>query len=391
MALGKEPYKELYAADLTALRDLSVMAERVYIHLACGERSSACCVASCDPEHLRYSVRARRTAEVMDALAELEAAGWLVLDLPMKQAWLPVQARRTWTGSESSATGWRNDLSRFRLSVASRQALNFIDTAPIAPSKGQSSPRPLSNSISSSISNRIPAVAKATATLAAPDVTRLALPMEAEPQADEVDPFADQPDPWSNIKPTVIDEVDLDYRPEVKLTPEAQDRIDRLKAEQAQQTLTLTAPKQSKTLTSAQQDAIFAKKRMAATVDLWNELLGKTTCGPCSHKEVAKMATQLMSNLAKYVSSEPGRDGSALIGWANAKSEYHSGRSGKRTWTLQQWLTTEHLAQVFADYRNERGDERKIRYLPERTLRDWREAEEAREAWVNSQQGQVAA
>jgi hypothetical protein len=105
---------------------------------------------------------------------------------------------------------------------------------------------------------------------------------------------------------------------------------------------------------------------------------------------VAKMATQLMSNLAKYVSSEPGRDGSALIGWADAKSEYHSGRTG-RTWTLQKWLTTEHLAHVFADYRNERGDERKIRYLPERTLRDWREAEEAREAWVNSQQGQVAA
>ena len=384
MALGKEPYKELYAADLTALRDLSVMAERVYIHLACGERSSACCVSSCDPEHLRYSVRARRTAEVMDALAELESAGWLVLDLPMKQAWLPVQARRTWAGSESSATGWRNDLSRFRLSVASRQALNFIDTAPIAPSKGQSSPRPLSNSISSSISNRIPAVAKATATsAAAAEAGAIAI----EPQADEVDPFANQPDPWANIKPTVIDEVDLDYRPEVKLTPEAQARLDAAR----QQTLTLTAPKPSKTLTPGQQDAIFAKKRMAATVDLWNELLGKKSCGPCSHKEVAKMATQLMQNLAKYVSSEPGCDGSALIGWAAAKSEYHSGRSGKRTWTLQQWLTTEHLAQVFADYRNERGDERKIRYLPERTLRDWREAEETREAWVNSQQGQVAA
>jgi hypothetical protein len=233
-------------------------------------------------------------------------------------------------------------------------------------------------------------VAKATATLALPDVTRLALPMEAEPQADEVDPFANQPDPWANIKPTVIDEVDLDYRPEVKLTPIAQAKRDAADAAR-QQTLTLTAPKPSKTLTPGQQDAIFAKKRMAATVDLWNELLGKKSCGPCSHKEVAKMATQLMQNLAKYVSSEPGCDGSALIGWAAAKSEYHSGRSGKRTWTLQQWLTTEHLAQVFADYRNERGDERKIRYLPERTLRDWREAEETREAWVNSQQGQVAA
>jgi hypothetical protein len=139
MALGTEPYQHLYAADLTALRDLSVMAERVYVHLACGERSSACCMASCDPEHLRYSVRARRTAEVLDALAELETAGWLVLDLSCKQAWLPVQAKRTWIVSDSSATGWRNDLSRFKVSVATRQALAFIDSAPVPPPKGQGS------------------------------------------------------------------------------------------------------------------------------------------------------------------------------------------------------------------------------------------------------------
>jgi hypothetical protein len=139
MALGTEPYRHLYAADLTALRDLSVMAERVYVHLACGERSSACCMASCDPEHLRYSVRARRTAEVLDALAELETAGWLVLDLSCKQAWLPVQAKRTWIVSDSSATGWRNDLSRFKVSVATRQALAFIDSAPVPPPKGQGS------------------------------------------------------------------------------------------------------------------------------------------------------------------------------------------------------------------------------------------------------------
>ena len=229
-------------------------------------------------------------------------------------------------------------------------------------------------------SNEEPSVAKATDT---PAVASMAPAVAIE---DEEPPPFD----WSTIAPTPDPYLDPDYRPEPKLTPEAQARIDRLKAEQAQQTLALTAPKTVKTLTPAQQDAIFAKKRMAATVDLWNELLGKTTCGPCSHKEVAKMATQLMSNLAKYVSSEPGRDGSALIGWATAKSEYHSGRAG-RTWTLQKWLTTEHLAQVFADYRNERGDERKIRYLPERTLRDWREAEEAREAWANGQQGQALA
>jgi hypothetical protein len=202
--------------------------------------------------------------------------------------------------------------------------------------------------------------------------------LPSEPQADEVDPFANQPDPWANIQRTVPDEVDPNFRPQVKLTPLAQAKRDAADAAR-QQTLTLTPPKPSKTLTPGQQDAIFAKKRMAATVDLWNELLGKTTCGPCSHKEVAKMATQLMSNLAKYVSSDAGHDGSALIGWAKAKSEYHSGRAG-RTWTLQQWLSAEHLSLVFADYRNERGDERKIRYLPERTLTDWRLAVEAQEA-----------
>ena len=151
MALGTEPYRHLYAADLTALRDLSVMAERVYVHLACGERSSACCMASCDPEHLRYSVRARRTSEVLDALAELEAAGWLVLDLSCKQAWLPVQEKRTWIVSESSATGLRNDLSRFKLSVATRQALAFIDSAPVPPPKGQGSTTDLRNRIRNSI------------------------------------------------------------------------------------------------------------------------------------------------------------------------------------------------------------------------------------------------
>lgn len=156
MALGKEPYKHLYAADLTALRDLSVMAERVYVHLACGERSSACCVASCDPEHLRYSVRARRTSEVMDALTELEAAGWLVLDLAAKQAWLPVQAKRTRPVDEPTAKGWRNDLSRFKVSLATLQALAFIDSLTVAPSKGRQRPTQPNNSISNSNSIPIP-------------------------------------------------------------------------------------------------------------------------------------------------------------------------------------------------------------------------------------------
>lgn len=167
MGLGKEPYRHIYPADLTALRSVSPLAERAYLHLAFGERSSACCVTSVDPEWLRYSLRARRTSEVLDALAELEAAGWLVWDREALQGWLPVQAKRSWSDSETSATGWRNDLERFKPSLAKSQARAFIDSAPIAPSKGKRSATHLSSSnrISTSTSSEtpigVPAVAAA--------------------------------------------------------------------------------------------------------------------------------------------------------------------------------------------------------------------------------------
>lgn len=399
MPILEHQYHPVDYRNVCDLRKVSYAARALYLELFCAAGKTTHGVVDVRPALLEEESGIPGT-QIPALLVELVTAGLIAYDAKNRIAyhvgsalrhcdnknnragWVKVAAGlpngpvKMAFESELAGVAWQSETAcipyRDRIETVSQPSAYGIDN---------------SNSNDNWNSNEEPAVAKATATLALPDVTRLALPMEAEPQADEEPPPFD----WGSIAPTPDPYLDPDYRPAVKLTPEAQARVDKLKAEKAQQTLTLTAPKPSKTLTPGQQDAIFAKKRMAATVDLWNELLGKKSCGPCSHKEVAKMATQLMQNLAKYVSSEPGCDGSALIGWAAAKSEYHSGRSGKRTWTLQQWLTTEHLAQVFADYRNERGDERKIRYLPERTLRDWREAEESREAWLNSQQGQVAA
>lgn len=377
MALGTEPYRHLYAADLTALRDLSVMAERVYVHLACGERSSACCMASCDPEHLRYSVRARRTAEVLDALAELEAAGWLVLDLSCKQAWLPVQAKRTWIVSESSATGWRNDLSRFKVSVATRQALAFIDSAPVPPPKGQAPTPDLRSRNSSSNRNSIPTVAKATV---------------PPPFGDDVPAVSNFPDPWAKLAEQYADPLAAErYIPKgPSLTPTAALRLAQADARKAgillpepepqQLVMDLPAGKPTKrSMTDSQLDAIFAQKQLAIAVDIWNEELGSKTCGPCSLKDVRKMATQLMSNLAKYTNSG-GESPAKLMGWAAVRSDFHSGKAlGVRTWTFQKWMTAEHLASVYADYRKDRGEGRPIMYQHERTLRDWRIEVEAAE------------
>lgn len=154
MALGKEPYRHIYPADLTALRDVSPLAERVYMHLAFGERSRACCLVACDPEWLRLAVRTRSVPEVVAALAELSEAGWVVFDQSAKQAWLPRQASRTAIAADTNLTGWRREIALFRDSVAKSEALAFIDSIPIPPPKGTG--RATDHSISNSNSNELP-------------------------------------------------------------------------------------------------------------------------------------------------------------------------------------------------------------------------------------------
>lgn len=384
MALGKEPYKHLYAADLTALRELSVMAERVYVHLACGERSSACCVASCDPEHLRYSVRARRTAEVTDALTELEAAGWLVLDLPMKQAWLPVQARRTWIVSEASATGWRNDLSRFKSSLATLQATEFIEAAAIAPDKGRQRTTELRSSISSSNRSSISTVAKATVTSPFPaneaNGPFPAVEQQEPPQTD---------DPWAKLSQQYADPLlahNPDHRPKSKLLPHLQHKLavsdavakGILPPEPQQLAMDLPAGKPAKKpLSDAQLDAIFAKRKMMEVCNHWNQIMASKNA-PVVPKTVMAKAGTLMANFARFQHREPLEDARWLFNWAMEVDPYHSGRQGK-PWTLQAWLSADHLSAVFAAYRTYTGEAKQFTMDIDRTLRDWRLAVETAE------------
>jgi hypothetical protein len=153
MALGNEPYRRIYPADVVALRDVSPLAERVYMHLAFGERSRACCLVACDPEWIRLAVRTRSVPEVVAALGELVDAGWLVLDQRAKQAWLPRQASRTAHDKDSQLIGWRKEIDLFKDSEAKAQAIAFIESKVNprpTPAKG---PSPSSNSISNSNSN----------------------------------------------------------------------------------------------------------------------------------------------------------------------------------------------------------------------------------------------
>ena len=412
MSLGKLPYRHIHPADLTALREVSPMAERVYVHLAFGERSTPCCLVACDGEWLRYALRARRTSEVVDALGELEAAGWIVWDRDAQQAWLPVQANRTWSGSETTATGWRNDLERFKSSVAKSQARAFIDSAPIAPSKPKAGPKDhsSSSSSSSSISKKtaiaVPAPAYAgdprpvfaPQTPAVPPMpaavptgwgfdptfrteTPVPIPIKLTPEPLPPEPLPDEPPEdfpevdWSSIPRTIPDLLppeDLDVAPVPKLTEAAKARLQAAQAE-----LRLTPPKpERKPPTPAQLDAMFAKEQLRIAVDLWNEALGKTTCGPADFKALQKLAGTLMGNLSKF-SHQYGDSPAIMIGWAAERSEYHGGK-GSRSWTFQQWFTADHLAAVYADYRKDRGDQRKIHYVPERNLRAWRLENEER-------------
>jgi len=199
-------------------------------------------------------------------------------------------------------------------------------------------------------------------------------PLPPEPMPEE--PPEDFPEvDWSSIPRTIPDLLppeELDVAPVPKLTEAAKARLQAAQAE-----LRLTTPKpERKPPTPAQLDAMFAKEQLKIAVDLWNEALGKTTCGPADFKALQKLAGTLMGNLAKF-SHQYGDSPAIMIGWAAERSEYHGGK-GSRSWTFQQWFTSDHLAAVYADYRKDRGDQRKIHYVPERNLRAWRLENEER-------------
>lgn len=211
--------------------------------------------------------------------------------------------------------------------------------------------------------------------------TPVPIPIKLTPEPLPPEPLPDEPPDdfpevdWSSIPRTIPDLLppdELDVAPVPKLTEAAKARLQAAQAE-----LRLTPPKpERKPPTPAQLDAMFAKEQLKIAVDLWNEALGKTTCGPADFKALQKLAGTLMGNLSKF-SHQHGDSPAIMIGWAAERSEYHGGK-GSRSWTFQQWFTADHLAAVYADYRKDRGDQRKIHYVPERNLRAWRLENEER-------------
>jgi hypothetical protein len=239
-----------------------------------------------------------------------------------------------------------------------------------------------SNSNAIRNSNDEPSVAKATDTSAtAAEVRAIA----NEP--DEYD-GPDMPNPWAKLQAEYDNPMAnrADFRIKPSVTPEAALRIAQadakrkgiLPAEPPQLAMDLPAGKpQRKELTPGQQDAIFAKRKMLEVVNHWNEVMaGKNA--PCVPKTVMPMAGTLMANFAKFQHREPLEDARWLFDWAMAIDPYHSGRQGK-PWTLQGWLTADHLSAVFAAYRAHKGENKVLTMDIERTLRDWRLAVETAE------------
>lgn len=274
-----------------------------------------------------------------------------------------------------------------------------------------------SNSNANGNGNDEPSVAKATDTSAIAAEVRAIAYEPQEPQAIEQEPVVqagyksfdpdwqpwktykptplpplepeDLPDPWTNLQQKYEDPANAErYLPpkELNITPVAALKLAQSKATQAgilpaeppQLAMDLPAGKpQRKELTPGQQDAIFAKRKMLEVVNHWNEVMASKNA-PCVPKTVMPMAGTLMANFAKFQHREPLEDARWLFDWAMAIDPYHSGRQGK-PWTLQGWLTADHLSAVFASYRTHKGENKVLTMDIERTLRDWRLAVETAE------------
>ena len=407
MALGSEPYRRIYPADVVALRDVSPLAERVYMHLAFGERSRACCLVACDPEWLRLAVRTRSVPEVMAALGELADAGWLVLDQRAKQAWLPRQASRTAHDKDSQLIGWRKEIDLFKDSEAKAQAIAFIESKvnPRPTPVLRPSPSSNSNSNSNSSSTFLHSIpygmpnaddSAQASRFPDPDPSWFADP-EPKPQRKPEPPLLirnphlraakglpplDEPEPQAAPEPEP--EPADDAIPDWAAAAAAKAAVPEALPARAPVQLTLKEPKSKKPLTEAQKDAIFAKQQMAKWVDKWNRTMAAKHCAPAVPKALAPMAKSLIANLACIYSQDPLACPTDLIDWALEHSEYHAGRKGKR-WTLAQWLSADHLGQMWTDYRD-RCDGLGMRsvwlFRVDRTIADWRAAIEERQAII---------
>jgi hypothetical protein len=385
MALGKDPYRRFCPPDLERLREsVSVLAERVYLHLALGRYSRASNATRISLDGLRVEVREHSRSKVEDALQELQAQNWLCIDWMTLTVWLPMQAQRCASDSPKTRQGYLEEIAKLPPCAQRTQAYEFAQSGAIPYGYGIDTVG-IGYGSKKQKKKQKQEFSYAIATETAPAIAvepRLALPVEAEPQA--IEPELDQ-SVWADIKPTVPGLADPDYRPKSKLLPHLQHKLavndakakGILPSEPPQLAMDLPAGKPKRALTDSQLDAIFAKRKLREVVDHWNENLAGTNA-PCDFKAVEKLAGTLMGNFAKYQHRDVFDDARCLFGWAMAVDRYHSGRDLKK-WSFQQWLSAEHLSLVFAAYRAHKGEGRQLSMDLNRTLRDWRLAVETAE------------
>jgi hypothetical protein len=398
MALGSRLWRPVPVDCWEWLEDLSPLAQRTWFWLWTGPTSTPHGVVSVRPYHAAGALKTKPSA-LLVALSELEQAGRIVMQqgspsridlylvgyLPAQCPVRPVQRRGIKKGIERVDLGLPTSQALEEWAswdAACRKADDSLDPACAEPEPQQKQKQKQEQKPENKQETNA-SVAKATDTPA--------VAVEVRAIANEPDEYdgPDMPDPWAKLQQKYEDPANAErYLPpkEPNITPAAALKLAQSKATQAgiqpaeppQLAMDLPAGKpQRKELTPGQQDAIFAKRKMLEVVNHWNEVMaGKNA--PCVPKTVMPMAGTLMANFAKFQHREPLEDARWLFDWAMAIDPYHSGRQGK-PWTLQGWLTADHLSAVFASYRTHKGENKVLTMDIERTLRDWRLAVETAE------------
>jgi hypothetical protein len=339
MALGSRLWRPVPVDCWEWLEDLSPLAQRTWFWLWTGPTSTPHGVVSVRPYHAAGALKTKPSA-LLVALSELEQAGRIVMQqgspsrldlylvgyLPAQCPVRPVQRR-----------GIKKGIERVDLGLPTTQALEEWAIWDAACRKADDSLDPAC--------------------------------AEPEPQQKQKQKQEQKPENKQETNASVAKATDTPASPVV--TPALE--------------LQLTAPaKPQRTLTAGQQDAIFAKQMIRQFAERWNEVMAKH-CAPVVAKTLDVKATTLAKNCAviKHIDEEttPGADLSQLYEWAQARHDYHAGK-GSRPWTFEAWHSAEHLAQVFADYRQERlqaGGSKNFAFNVDRTLTQWRESVEYRQ------------
>ena len=440
MPILEHQYHPVDYRNVCDLRKVSYAARALYLELFCAASKTPHGVVDVRPALLEEE-SGIPGSQIPALLVELVTAGLIAYDAKNRIAYhtgsalrhcdnaknrngwikiaagLPAGPVKMAFESELAGVAWQSDTPCIpypdRMHTVSQPSAYGIDN-----SNGNSN----SNANRNGNGNDEPSVAKATDTSAIAAEPRAIAIEPQEPQASEPQPVphfvskafdphwnplkyldrkptpAPKPDPladsdeelaidWGKVQEQAHDPQTnrADFRVKPNVTPEAALRVAQAEAKRAgilpaepqQLAMDLPAGKAKRELTPTQQDAIFAKRKMLEVVNHWNETMaGKNA--PCVPKTVMAMAGTLMGNFAKFQHREPLEDARWLFDWAMAVDPYHSGRQG-RPWTLQAWLTADHLSAVFAAYRTHKGDGKMLTMDIDRTIRDWRLAVETAE------------